>query len=85
VIPIPEVKIHKIDNHTSFVIIGCDGIWDCISSKDCMAFFAKRISSEVDFKPIIGELMDSIIASEIENCRGKGNDNMTCIVIYFKE
>lgn len=28
----PEIKREKIDSNTLFLIIACDGIWDCLSS-----------------------------------------------------
>ena len=28
----PEYKKEQINNQTDFVIIACDGIWDCLTS-----------------------------------------------------
>lgn len=32
VIPVPEIKIEKISKDTPFFVVGCDGIWDCVTS-----------------------------------------------------
>ncbi len=64
--------------------MGCDGIWDCITSKKCVLFFDERVNEEESFIPAVQELMDKIVAPELETCGGIGHDNMTCMVIYFK-
>lgn len=32
VIATPEIRREKIDADCAFIIIACDGIWDCLSS-----------------------------------------------------
>ena len=29
---VPEIKTHPIDDSCKFLIIACDGIWDCLTS-----------------------------------------------------
>lgn len=33
----PEVKIEKINKNHEFLIIACDGIWDCLQSQECVS------------------------------------------------
>lgn len=33
---VPELKKERITNETSFLVIACDGIWDCLTSQDCV-------------------------------------------------
>jgi serine/threonine protein phosphatase PrpC len=73
--------VHPITDKTPFIILGCDGIWDCITSKKCVKFFNERINQIDSFIPAVSELMDKIIAPELENCGGIGHDNMTCMII----
>ena len=32
----PEVKIEKLTANTDFIILACDGIWDCLTSQECV-------------------------------------------------
>ena len=32
VIPVPEIKVEKISKDTPFLVVACDGIWDCVES-----------------------------------------------------
>ncbi len=33
---IPEIRIQKFSPSIEFLIIACDGIWDCLTSEDCV-------------------------------------------------
>ena len=64
--------------------MACDGIWDCISSEECVKYVAERLSKE-KLSDIIEELFDKIIAKDVQSAKGIGCDNMTCIIVHFKE
>jgi serine/threonine protein phosphatase PrpC len=40
---VPEIKKVALSSEDKFVIIACDGIWDCMSSQQCVDFFHKNI------------------------------------------
>ena len=82
----PDIKIIDYDKDIDFVIIGCDGIWDCLSNQSACEFVAKRLKNTPDIKisKIIEEMLDEIVAKDLYNDSGVGCDNMTCIVIVFK-
>ena len=82
----PDIKIIDYDKDIDFVIIGCDGIWDCLSNQSACEFVAKRLKNTPDIKisKIIEEMLDEIVAKDLYNDSGVGCDNMTCIVIAFK-
>ena len=82
----PDIKIIDYDKDIDFVIIGCDGIWDCLSNQEACDFVAKRLKEIPDIKisQIVEEMLDSILAKDLYNDSGVGCDNMTCIVIVFK-
>ena len=83
----PDIKIIDCDNDVDFVIIACDGIWDCLSNKEACDFVSKRLKDNPDIKisKIVEEMLDSIIAKDLYNESGVGCDNMTCIVVVFKK
>lgn len=31
---VPEIKIEKLSKANDFLIIACDGIWDCLTSQE---------------------------------------------------
>ena len=82
----PDIKIIDYDKDIDFVIIGCDGIWDCLSNQSACEFVAKRLKNtpEIKISKIIEEMLDEIVAKDLYNDSGVGCDNMTCIVIVFK-
>ena len=65
----PEVNKYKITDDIEFIIMGCDGIWDCVDVQK----FCNHISLELRLgikqpKVIISELMDQIL-SRSKDCK----------------
>ena len=83
----PEIQIVDFTKDVDFVIIGCDGIWDCLKNQEACDFVKKRLKDDPNIKisKIIEEMMESIVAKDIYSGNGVGCDNMTCIVIVFKK
>ena len=88
----PEINIEILDESCEFIIVACDGIWDCLTPQGACDYVRTRLfdqktgmpKNNVKISKIIEEMMDSIIADDIANENGLGCDNMTCIVIQFK-
>jgi serine/threonine protein phosphatase PrpC len=89
----PEINIEILDNSCEFIILACDGIWDCLTPQEACNFVRERLydtktglpKNDIKISKIIEEMMDHIIAEDIANENGIGCDNMTCIVIQFKQ
>ena len=79
----PDIKVVDFTEDIDFVIIGCDGIWDCLTNQQACDFVQKRLKEnpEIKISKIVEEMLDSIIAKDLYNESGVGCDNMTCIVI----
>jgi len=76
----PDVVTHEVSNDDEFLVIACDGIWDCQSSQAVVEFVRRGIAAKQDLHLICENMMDNCLASNSET-GGVGCDNMTMIVI----
>lgn len=86
----PDVKKEKITEETEFLVLACDGIWDCLSSQQVINFVRRDIAdsknNQIDYKERLQKacenLMDRCLAKDSE-LGGIGCDNMTVIIVGF--
>lgn len=76
----PDITEHMITEEDEFVVIACDGIWDCMSSQDVISFVRAHVAQGLDLKQICEKLMDNCLAPA-SDCGGLGCDNMTVLII----
>jgi protein phosphatase 2C family protein 2/3 len=76
----PDVEVHDISEDDEFLVIACDGIWDCQSSQAVVEFVRRGIASKQDLSAICENMMDNCLASNSDT-GGVGCDNMTIIII----
>jgi serine/threonine protein phosphatase PrpC len=84
---VPEIKKVELTSDDKFLVIACDGIWDCLTSEEAVDRVRKGMterSSREKINEVIENIFDDIIASDILSSSGVGTDNMTCIVVEFK-
>ena len=79
---LPEIKKQKLGPDSSFLIIACDGIWDCLTSQQAVDEFSELFNKKREnISTSIEDVFDKIIASDVASSGGIGCDNMTCVVI----
>jgi serine/threonine protein phosphatase PrpC len=81
----PDIRKEKIGGDSQFLIIACDGIWDCLTSQEAVDFTNELIKKKDKASQVVEEMFDKIIASDVASSGGIGCDNMTCIIIQFKQ
>lgn len=83
----PDVKVETLTDDCDFIVLACDGIWDCKSNQEVCDFLNDRLkkSPQTKISKMIEELYDEILAPDVFTDTGVGCDNMSCIVIQFKK
>lgn len=79
----PDVTRHQISSEDEFMLMGCDGIYETLSNQDLIDFCRERLQKREAPKKILEDLLDKILAPDTSN--GFGCDNMTTILVVFKE
>ncbi|PUU82628.1 phosphatase 2C-like domain-containing protein [Tuber borchii] len=76
----PDVVIHEVSDDDEFLVIACDGIWDCKSSQAVIEFVRRGIAARQELHTICENMMDNCLAPSSDTYRGS-SDNMTMIVV----
>ncbi|CCW59938.1 unnamed protein product [Phytomonas sp. EM1] len=87
---LPDVTQYEVQGNDELIILGCDGIWDVLSSQDCCMQVHEllhknevRDSNCVDISLVCEQILDNCIAQS--NTAREGTDNMTIIIVEFKK
>ena len=84
----PEVRKFPRQQNDQFIMMACDGIWDCVTSDEGINKMRDALAKKKTSDPIsniIEDLFEEIIATDIFSSGGVGTDNMTCIIIEIKK
>lgn len=83
----PDVKKIEFTKEFDFIVMGCDGIYDTLTSQQIVdSFYAEfKKNSGKKLKTIVEDFVDSLVSVDFMTTEGKGCDNMTCILIKFKQ
>ncbi|KAK9238214.1 phosphatase 2C-like domain-containing protein [Lipomyces kononenkoae] len=76
----PDVIEHESGPDDEFIVLACDGIWDCLSSQAVVEFVRRGIAEKQDLKLICENLMDNCLAPS-SDLAGVGCDNMTVVIV----
>ncbi|GME91624.1 hypothetical protein B5S28_g3683 [[Candida] boidinii] len=80
----PDIIIHKILPTDEFLVIACDGIWDCYKSHNLIHLIRHNLSMGKKLPEIIETILDNCI-NMANTITGIGFDNMTIIIVALHE
>jgi protein phosphatase 2C family protein 2/3 len=80
----PDVTVRGRDAADEFIVVGCDGIWDCMSNQEVCTFVRQRLSKGAVVSKICEEIFDRCISHDPKQTQGIGGDNMTCTIVMCK-
>ena len=83
VIAVPEITKIELTNDIDFIIMGCNGVWDCVKRQLVCDFVDKEIKENPDKK--LSDILKVIFERCVSQVSGVviGTDNMSCIIVQF--
>ncbi|VAI44475.1 unnamed protein product [Triticum turgidum subsp. durum] len=78
----PDINV-ELCNEDDFLVLACDGIWDCMSSQQLVDFIHEHINTESSLSAVCERVLDRCLAPSTMG--GDGCDNMTMILVQFKK
>jgi serine/threonine protein phosphatase PrpC len=69
-----------VEPDDEFIILGCDGIWDCLTNENAVKYVHDRIDTKSPTE-IGQEMLDAIVSEDPRVTQGIGGDNMTIMII----
>ncbi|KAK4357905.1 hypothetical protein RND71_023515 [Anisodus tanguticus] len=78
----PDINIVDLCDDDDFIVLACDGVWDCMSSQQLVDFIHEQLKSESKLSAVCERVLDRCLAP---TAGGEGCDNMTMILVQFKK
>ncbi|KAJ3011355.1 UNVERIFIED_CONTAM: Protein phosphatase 2C 2 [Siphonaria sp. JEL0065] len=77
----PDIEVRQlIATEDDFIVIACDGIWDCMSNDQVIDFVMTQIAADQPLSNIAELMMEYCLAGD-SDVGGVGCDNMTVVIV----
>ena len=63
----PDIVIENLSKDVQFIVIACDGVWDCMTNQEVCSFVGDRLKKDPKMRlsKIIEEIFETILAPDI--------------------
>ncbi|KAJ3052089.1 Protein phosphatase 2C 2, partial [Rhizoclosmatium hyalinum] len=77
----PDIEVKQlVPKEDDFIVIACDGIWDCMSNDQVVDFVMAQIAADRTLPDICELMMEYCLAGD-SDVGGVGCDNMTVVIV----
>jgi len=80
----PDITVRKLEAGDEFMVLACDGIWDVMTSQECIDYVGDCLSQGFPLATICEKLCDKCLAPDTKG-NGIGCDNMTVVIVTLKD
>ncbi|KAH8104545.1 phosphatase 2C-like domain-containing protein [Cristinia sonorae] len=77
----PDIVEHDITEDDEFIVVACDGIWDCLTSQQCVDVIRLLIAQGKTLSQACEAICDLCLAPDTNSGAGIGCDNMTILIV----
>jgi len=77
----PDITAHELTDEDEFLVLACDGIWDCLTSQQVVDIVRLKVSEGKELNEISEEICELCLAPDTSSGNGIGCDNMTVLII----
>ncbi|KAH7919585.1 PP2C-domain-containing protein [Leucogyrophana mollusca] len=77
----PDVTVHDVTDEDEFLVLACDGIWDCLSSQQVVDYIRLKVSEGMELSEIGEAMCELCLAPDTSSGAGIGCDNMTVLIV----
>lgn len=67
VISTPEIRTWDMTADDEYLVLGCDGIWECLPAKQICEFLNTKIKNGRGLKTAVEDLLDYIVATDTQS------------------
>ena len=65
IVAVPDIKKRILTSDDEFIVLGCDGIWECMSNQEIVDWTAKKLKDkEKSLSKVVEEFLDTIVAND---------------------
>jgi len=81
---VPDVRVFKITEQTSFFILACDGLWDTVPNEQAVEFVQQKLNEYTQERtPDNRDLFSICVELVTLAFQQKSGDNISCVLVVF--